>query len=154
MKSLLAIALLAVAVSSPAASAPPARTADETALLAVDARQRDAVAKADLDAIASLSHPDLHVNAPTNRILTRDDLIAMVGSGRIRNEVFERTPELVRITGDVGMVMGHETVLPGKASEQADKFGVKLLKRRYTNIYLRSGGVWRHWARHANVAPE
>lgn len=154
MKNMLAIALFVSVSPSPVSSAPPGRTADEIALLAVDARQRDAVAKGDLEAIATISHPDLRVNAPTNRILTREDLIRMVGSGQIRNEIFERIPEAVQITGDIGLVMGSETVLPGKASEQAEKFGVRILKRRYTNVYLRSGGIWRHWARHANITPD
>ena len=147
----------ALAFAAPVPAAPPAavaRTPEEASLLATDARQRDAVAKIDLKAIGAISHPNLRVNAPNNRILTREDLIRMVGSGEIRNEVFERTPEQVVITGDVGVVMGHEVVFPGAASEQARTYGAKTLNRRYTNIYLRGeDGVWRHLARHANVIP-
>ncbi len=121
---------------------------------AADARRRDAVAAADLKAIAEISHSNLRVNAPSNRILTREDLIRMVGAGEIRNEVFERTPEAVVITGDVGVVMGREVVFPGAASEQARMYGQKTLNRRYTNVYVREhGGAWRHLARHANVIP-
>ena len=116
-----------------------------------DARQRDAVASIDLKAIAAISHANLRVNAPNNRILTRDDLVRMVGSGEIRNEVFERVPETVVVTGNVGVVMGHETVFPGADSEQARMYGRKTLDRRYTNVFLREGKVWRHLARHANV---
>lgn len=147
---------LVLAVAAPAAAQVPAatpRNADETAVLEADARQRDAVARVDLAAIAEIAHPNLRVNAPSNRILTREDLIRMVGSGDIRNEVFERTPEAVVITGDVGVVMGREVVYPGAASEQAKMYGQKTLNRRYTNVYLREGGAWRHLARHANVIP-
>lgn len=147
---------LAIAFAAPVDPAEPAvvgRTADETAVLAADARQRVAVASVDLKAIAEIAHPNLRVNAPNNRILTREDLIRMVGSGEIRNEVFERTPEMVTVTGDVAVVMGRETVFPGAASEQARMYGRKTLNRRYTNVYLREGGVWRHIARHANVIP-
>ncbi len=147
---------LVLAVAAPAAAQVPAampRTADETAVLEADARQRDAVARVDLAAIAEIAHPNLRVNAPSNRILTREDLIRMVGSGDIRNEVFERTPEAVVITGDVGVVMGREVVYPGAASEQARMYGQKTLNRRYTNVYLREDGAWRHLARHANVIP-
>ena len=128
-----------------------ARTADERAVLAADARQRDAVANADLNAIAAISHPNLRVNAPSNRILTRDDLVRRVGSGDILNEVFERVPESVVVTGDVAVVMGHETVFPGAGSEQARMYGRKTLNRRYTNIFLRDGKTWLHLARHANI---
>ncbi|UTP40858.1 nuclear transport factor 2 family protein [Phenylobacterium sp. LH3H17] len=151
-----AVLALVLAVAGPVAAQVPAaapRTADETAVLEADARQRDAVAKSDLAAIAQIAHPNLRVNAPNNRILTRQDLIRMVGSGDIRNDVFERTPETVVITGDVGVVMGREVVYPGAASEQARMYGQKTLNRRYTNIYLREGGAWRHLARHANVIP-
>jgi hypothetical protein len=153
----LALALaLAAPAPSPAQPAAPegatiARTPDEAALLAADARQRAAVANVDLAAIAAGAHPNLRVNAPNNRILTREDLIRMVGSGEIRNEVFERVPEAVVVTGDVGVVMGRERVYPGAASEQARMYGQRTLERRYTNVYLREGGAWRHLARHANV---
>lgn len=152
---ILGLALAAPATAQPAASeiATIARTPDEAALLAVDARQRDAVANVDLPAIAAIAHPNLRVNAPNNRILTREDLIRMVGSGEIRNEVFERVPEAVVVTGDVGVVMGRERVFPGAASEQARMYGRHMLERRYTNVYLREGGGWRHLARHANVTP-
>jgi len=149
--ALLLMVLLTAAL--PTMAAPPiSRSPDEAAVLAADARQRDAVAKGDLKAIAAIAHPNLRVNAPNNRILTRADLIRMVGSGEIRNEVFERVPEQVVITGDVGVVMGHEVVFPGAASEQARMYGRKTLNRRYTNIYLRGqDGQWLHLARHANV---
>lgn len=150
-----ALALL-LSASSAIAAIPDAstRTADESALLAADERQRIAVGSANVVAIAANSHPALRVNAPSNRILTRGDLVRMVASGEIRNEVFERTPEDVVITGDVGVVMGHETEVPGANSEQARMYGVRTLRRRYTNIYVRSGGAWLHLARHANVIHE
>ena len=145
--------LLAGLLLSGQAAPTIARTADERAVLAADARQRDAVASVDLKAIAAISHRNLRVNAPNNRILTRDDLVRMVGSGEIRNEVFERVPETVVVTGNVGVVMGHETVLPGANSEQARMYGRKTLSRRYTNVFVREGKAWRHLARHANVIP-
>lgn len=154
LKPMLAILLVAGAV--PAIAQPGAgvaRSPDEAALLEADARQRDAVASVDPEAIRRFSHPNLRVNAPSNHILTREDLIRMVGSGEIRNEVFERVPEMVTITGDVGVVMGHETVLPGAASEQARMYGRRTLSRRYTNVYLRVDGRWLHLARHANIMP-
>ena len=139
--------------AAPVLAVPLARTADERAVLAADAKQRDAVAAADLATIAAGAHRNLQVNAPNNRILTREDLVRMVGTGEIRNEVFERVPEAVVVTGNIGVVMGHETVLPGAASEQASMYGRKMLKRRYTNIFIREGKAWLHLARHANVIP-
>ena len=152
-------ALLAVGTITQAAPdklQPPAfvaRTTDEKWLLATDSRQREAVRDGKLETIAEIGHPNLRINAPNNRILTRDDLIAMVKSGEIRNEVFERTAETLVITGNVGVVMGREVVFPGAESEQARMYGRKTLNRRFTNVYLREGGAWRHIARHANIVP-
>lgn len=129
------------------------RSAAEQALLAADERQRAAVSTADLEAIRSGSHPNLRINAPSNRVLTRDDLVRMVGSGEIKNEVFERVPESITITGNIGVVMGRERVFPGAVSEQARMYGARTLDRRYTNVYLRQGGAWKHIVRHANVIP-
>ena len=152
---LAALALAAPACAQAQAQAPAAvpRSADERAVLAADARQRDAVARVDPAAIAAIAHPNLRINAPSNRILSGEDLVRMVGSGEIRNEVFERIPEAVVVTGDVAVVMGRETVLPSAASEQARMYGRRTLNRRYTNVYLREGGRWRHLARHANIIP-
>jgi hypothetical protein len=149
---MLALSLVLAAATAQVPAAAP-RTADETDVLAADARQRSAVANLDLEAIGKIAHPNLRVNAPNNRILSREDLVRMIGSGEIRNEVFERFPEQVAVTGDVGVVMGREVVYPGAASEQARMYGQRTLNRRYTNIYLRTPAGWRHLARHANVIP-
>ena len=106
-------------IAQPASASIPAladQTLDERAVLLADAQQRSAVASVDVEAIGKISDPHLRVNAPNNRILTREDLMRMVASGEIRNEVFERTPEDIVITGDVAVVMGHEVVFPGAAS--------------------------------------
>jgi hypothetical protein len=158
----LAIAACLLAIGSgmaalPAAAAipePAAQSADQRAVLAADAQQRLAVASGDTDAINAIAHPNLRVNAPNNRILTREDLVRMVASGEIRNEVFVRTPEDVVITGDIGVVMGHEEVFPGAESEQARMYGRRTLRRRYTNVFIRSADGWRHLARHANIIAE
>jgi hypothetical protein len=129
----ISVAVMLAQPSLAAIPAPAEQTADERAVLAVDAQQRLAVASMDVEAIGRISDSHLRVNAPNNRILTREDLMRMVKSGEIRNEIFERTPEDVVITGDVGVVMGHEVVFPGAASEQARMYGRKTLNRRYTN---------------------
>jgi hypothetical protein len=132
----------------------PARTPEEASLLAADARQLSAVAAADAAAIDSLSHPNLRVHAPNRRIVTKEEFLQAVGSGQIRDEVAERTPESVTITGDIGVVMGRETTLLKAGSEQAARPGTTRINRRYTNIYLRVNGAWLHLARHANVVRE
>ena len=79
---LLGLFMAMASQNSAEAPASVARSADEAAVLAADARQRDAVAAADGVAIDAVSHANLRINAPSNRILTRDDLIRDGGVGR------------------------------------------------------------------------
>ena len=131
----------------------PSRTA--TADLAkLDAAQKDMVARADVDKLAALSAPDLTINAPTGRVLTREQFLAMMRNGQIGAENFERTVEHVVVSGDVGVVMGREVFTPTPASELGRTYGAVPLNRRYTNIYRRVGGRWLWLARHANVVVE
>lgn len=124
---------------------------DEAVLRAVDQRERDIVAARDVAAMAGLAHPKLTINAPVNRVLTREQLLSRLRSGEIASERFERVPESVTITGDVGIVMGRETVMPARSSELGRIHGAVSLQRRYTNVYIRERGRWRWLARHANV---
>ena len=126
----------------------------EASLAAMDAKQKDMVAKADINALTALAAPDLTINAPTNRVLTREQFLAMMKSGKIGAEAFERTVESVIISGDVGVVMGSEVFTPTAESELGRTYGRHPLKRRYTNVYQLDHGQWKWLARHANVISE
>jgi len=150
-RTFFACTLLLAAAATPSASQPSKRKSGEAALAALDIRQKDMVAKADVDGLAALSAPDLTINAPTGRVLTREQFLAMMRNGQIGAEDFERTVESVSVSGDVGIVMGSEVFTPTAQSELGRTYGAVPLKRRYTNIYVRTGGTWRWFARHANV---
>ena len=140
--------LLKIAVSHAAGATLTSELAE------LDARQKVMVATADVEGLAKLAHPNLLINAPTNRILTREQFLAMMRSGQIGAEAFERTAESVTVTGKIGVVMGFEVFTPMAASELGKTFGVRPLKRRYTNVYVKENGKWLWLARHANVVPE
>lgn len=93
------------------------------------------------------------INAPVNRVLTREQLLARLRNGEIAAERFERFPETIRITGNLGVVMGRETFTPVSSSELGRIYGSVTLQRRYTNVYIRERGRWRWLARHAHVVP-
>jgi hypothetical protein len=149
-----AAALAAAALLLTRCASAPAPLPDEAGLRAVDERQRQVVLARDVEGLKPLLHPALRVNAPSNHILTREQLLAMVGRGDIAAESFERVAEQVTITGELGVVMGHETFTPVASSELGRLYGARLLRRRYTNVYLREAGSWRLLARHANVVCE
>jgi hypothetical protein len=144
---------LMLAGSLPLAAPAAAQTKAEAELRALDARQKEMVARADVASLAALAAPGMTINAPTNRILTRDEFLAMMRNGQIGAEAFERTVERVTVTGDVGVVMGGEVFTPTPGSELGRTYGAVPLKRRYTNVYVRDHGRWLWFARHANVVP-
>lgn len=148
---LVAALVLTTVIATTSASKPNEREGREAVLAKLDLQQKDMVAKADVDGLAALSAPGLTINAPTGRVLTREQFLAMMRSGHIGAENFERTVESVTVSGNVGVVMGGEVFTPTAQSELGRTYGAVPLKRRYTNIYVREGGAWRWFARHANV---
>lgn len=122
-------------------------------LATLDARQKEMVARADIVGLASLAAPDLIINAPNNRVVNRAQFLDLVRTGQLGTESFSRTVESITITGDIGVVMGSEIVTPTAKSDLGRTYGVRPLKRRYTNVYQRISGRWRWLARHANIVP-
>ena len=135
------------------ASVPPQEDAEGT-LRSVDEQQRQMVAAANVAGLERLAHPNLRINAPTGRVLTRDQFLSMMRSGQIGAEQFDRIAEMVIITGDQAVVMGRETFTPTAQSELGRTYGAVPLQRRYTNVYVREAGRWRWVARHANVVQQ
>lgn len=142
---------LALMLSSPSLAQSPPLKGAEAALASLDMQQKAMVARADVDALSALSAPGLTINAPTGRVLTRAQFLAMMRDGRIGAEDFDRTIESVTVDGDVGVVMGREVFTPTPQSELGHTYGSVPLDRRYTNVYRREGVEWRWFARHANV---
>lgn len=132
----------------------PAQAQDEASLRAADEAQMQAGANGDAEAYAALTLPDFTVNAPDNRIASRLQVLERLASGEIASERFERTVEHVLLHGDVGIVMGRETVTPTRQSISGQAFAAGALERRFTNVFVFEDGAWRFLARHANVAPD
>ena len=147
LRSLLTAVLLGLFIQGSAEAQPV------NDLRAVDEAQRRMVAEGDTAGLARLAHPNLRINAPGNRVLSRAQFLENMSNGEIAADQFERTAEDVSITGNVGVVMGRETFTPAAGSELGRTYGAVPLLRRYTNVYVRANGRWLWLARHANVAP-
>jgi ketosteroid isomerase-like protein len=111
----------------------------------LDAQEANAVLRGDYVLIDELWADDFIVNNPFNSV-------GFGRTGRVRTGVityasFERVPEFVGLRGDVAIVMGHEVVVPIAPSVDAGR----TLRRRYTNIWMKTGCGWKLAARHANV---
>ena len=122
-------------------------------VLAVDEQQRAMVAAADVSGLTRLAHPNLRINAPGGRVLSREQFLANMRSGEIAAEGFERTAEDVSISGNIAVVMGRETFTPVASSELGRTMGAKPLQRRYTNVYVWQRGRWFWLARQASLVP-
>jgi len=144
-------ALLCLPLLTLAACATVSAATSPATVLAIDEQQRALVAAGNVDGLEKLAHPNLRINAPGGRVLTREQFLANMRSGEIAAEAFTRTPEDVSISGNVAVVMGREVFTPKPESELGRTFGAKPLQRRYTNVYVWEHGHWLWLARQANV---
>jgi Domain of unknown function (DUF4440) len=127
---------------------------NETNLRAADAEELRNVLTGDANAMRSLMHPNYMVNSPVNQIVRKDQLIKLLSEGKIASEAIERTIEATAITDNVGIVMGRETIKPKPSSELGLVHGVKILERRFTNVFVFEHGNWRLLARQSTVIQE
>lgn len=148
MKIYLSGALAATMLAAPALGH---SAANEESLRYADAEQMRIIVDEDATAQQVFMHPNYMINAPSNRILRKAQLVAMLAKGDMSSEKFSRTIEAVSITGSVGIVMGQETVTPTLNSQLGKQFGRKPLTRRFTNVFLLENGKWRFLARQATV---
>ncbi len=123
----------------------------ENSLRIADAEQMRIIVEGDAGAQEAFMHPNYIINGPSNRIMRKAVLVNMLANGMMASERFERVIEGLSITGNVGVVMGSETVRPLPSSELGKCFGSKDLSRRFTNVYLFEGGQWRFLARQATI---
>lgn len=155
MRSFVALACVALAgcsVGPPVGRSSPLAV-NEASLRAADELQRTAVAAGDVQAIQAMMHPAYRVNAPTGRVMSREEILSMFQRGLITAEPVERTIEAAVVSGTTGLVMGRETLVPAPGSQLAKAFGGRTLLRRFTNVYSFENGRWWFLARHFTQAP-
>jgi ketosteroid isomerase-like protein len=123
-------------------------TSDERTIRSLEEQEVVAVLNQDVAALERLMSERIIVNNPQNGITPdREGVLDRVRKGLIRYSSFERRIEAIRIDGDVAIVMGLEVVVPKGGAPRAGE----TVRRRYTNIWKRSGSGWKSIARHANV---
>lgn len=143
---LLAALTAAVAVFPQASQ----QSSAESAVRALEERERLAVLAEDTAALRDIWAPTLIVNNPQNEISSdRDVVLGLIAAGRIRHARFERRIEAVRLDNDIAIVMGGETVVTRVASGPAPK----PVERRFSHTWRRTDAGWRLIARHANRVP-
>ncbi len=142
-------AILAILLAAAAATATP----NEANLRAADAEQMRIIIEGDAAAQRAFMHPNYIINAPANVVRRKADVVAILERGGAASERFERVIEGVALTGNVGIVAGHETVKPTPTSNLGKTYPGQTLTRRFTNVFLWEDGKWRFLARQATVVP-
>jgi ketosteroid isomerase-like protein len=119
----------------------------EETIRALDNQERIAALNQDYSALERLWSEHFIVNAPTNQVLPdRKAVLDHFRKGMTTRSSYERSIEVVRVDGDIAIVMGAETLTPTGHAPHAGQ----MVQRRFTNIWRKEGGNWRLWARHAN----
>ena len=90
--------------------------------------------------------PELLVNSPGNKVLTRSQVIASLKEGKLDYRDTHTIAESFFTVGDNAVEMGHEDYVPLTGPEAG-----KTLYRRYTNFYLHRDGRWVLLARQATI---
>ena len=114
----------------------------------LDLEAAKAIQAKDERRIARFFASDSITNDPRNGLtLGNSGVIAAARSNLIDYLSFERNIESVKLLGDTAIVMGNEVVV----SRAKDSAAGEVVRRRYTNIWMKRGKEWVIVARHANV---
>lgn len=124
-----------------------AQQADEDEIKKLEQQEVSAVLAKDTITLKKLWDENYIVHNPENKIVPA---VANSTNRPVLNRPrssFTREVERITINGDVAISMGNETVgIPDGTSNEA-----QILKRRYTNVWMKKGGGWKLVARHANI---
>jgi ketosteroid isomerase-like protein len=115
----------------------------EQDILAREEENRAAFLAADVAVLDRLWTDDFAVNSPLNIINDKAKTLALLQAGRIRHTSLTSEIEHMSRHDDVVVVMGSDRV--------TDPPEGTVTHRRFTNLWRQEGGMWRCFARHANV---
>jgi ketosteroid isomerase-like protein len=143
----LLIILFGVSLSVSPQSRPPAKDI-EAELRQFDLAAAKAVLEKDEKGIAHYFTKDSVTNNPRNGLtIGSDGVIQAARANLIDYQTFERVVESVQILGNTVVIMGHEkVVMNGNGGNEGET-----IRRRYTNVWMKTRDGWRIVARHANV---
>jgi ketosteroid isomerase-like protein len=114
----------------------------------LDAAEADAVLRSDLTALDKIWAEDFTVNNPGNRISKgRAEVVKQVRAGIIKYSSFVREIETIVFHGNTVVVLGLETVTPTGNAPGAGQ----ILRRRFTNVWIKKKGKWLLTARQASI---
>jgi uncharacterized protein (TIGR02246 family) len=127
---------------------PPAPSPETAAIQAqIEANGRTcghAIATNDFATLEKLWSPSLVVNSPGNRVLTREGVFTAMREDKLKYESGKVFAEAFFVVNDLAVTMGHEELVMANGPMAG-----KPLKRRYTDVWQKTGDVWVLIARQA-----
>jgi hypothetical protein len=144
MKIRIAIYLLAVAFMA-VTSIAQSPAVEEIVIRHLEQRQVELLLDGDVKQMEAAWLPEFTVNNPFNDVVNGHS--GPIRMRRLTYSAFSRKIEKIVFRGGIAIVMGSETVVPSGTSDDVGKE----IRRRFTNIWVKSGGKWKMLARHANV---
>ena len=120
----------------------------ESALRKLDLEAAKAIQEKDEKGIATYFTADSVTNNPRSSLtLGSKGVIDAARTGVIDYYSFDRKIESVQLLGSTAILMGNETVvMRGSGGGPGET-----IRRRYTNIWMKTGKTWQIVARHANI---
>jgi ketosteroid isomerase-like protein len=114
------------------------------AIEAKEAAVQKAIEAKDLPALEKLWSPDMIVNGPGNRVLTRPQIFHAIQLNLLVENSYKNTIESFTTIDDLAIFMGHEELSLTEGPSKG-----KLLHRRYTDVWKRTGTGWLQIVRQA-----
>lgn len=114
----------------------------------LDLAHADAILRRDVEALSKLLAEEVTTNHPTNKVVNeREGIFELIRTGVINYSSFVREPETFLFYKNMVVVMGRETLTPAGNAQGAGQ----IIRRRYTNIWLKQKGKWLLNVRHAHI---
>jgi ketosteroid isomerase-like protein len=135
-----------IAAFSGIAAAQRAKLTPEQQVLATDDRRIQALRRGDTKPLEEIYADDYTLVTATGEIRTKADQLRELKSGELRYERFRTLERIVRMYGDVAIVLSRQDdviVLRGQRIVAGEQ--------RVTRVYKRMGGKWRVIATHATL---
>lgn len=127
---------------------PPAPTHETAAIQAqIEANGRDcghAIATNNFATLEKLWSPSLVVNSPGNRVLTREGVFMAMREDKLKYTSGKVFPDAFFVVNDLAITMGHEEIVMANGPMAGQP-----LKRRYTDVWQKTGESWLLIARQA-----
>ncbi len=118
----------------------------ENEIKKLEQEEVQAVLNKDTITLMKLWDKDYVVHNPENKIVVAQTNPLARPVLQNQRTSFTRTVENIIINDNVAISMGRETVVSFNEASKSDQ----ITERRYTNIWMKKGNIWRLAARHAN----